>query len=145
MARKRKQDAATEATPESTGESAKTLTAPTTEEPPFEPTGSYMPSEADFEAARQAGRFRSWLTDSKRGYRRLTDEEQQRIVLLFERKPPEDVLTAIKGADFRYQPEYHGQKNAWLRRNDHEGRLQVEAIEKLIRSTIPGLESPERQ
>jgi hypothetical protein len=47
-------------------------------------------------------------------------------------------------AGFRYQPEYHGQKNAWLRRSDHEGRLQAAAIENLIRSTVPRLESPER-
>ncbi len=85
----------------------------------------------------EPGRFRSWVTDVGRGYHRLTDEQDDRLVLLFDAKPAADVLTAIKGAGFQYQPEYAGLKQAWVRRNDFEGRLQVEAIEKLIGTTPP--------
>ncbi len=89
------------------------------------------------------GRFRSWVTDVGRGYHRLTDEHEDRLVLLFDAKPAADVLTAIKGAGFQYHPDYGGLKQAWVRRNDFEGRLQVEAIEKLI-GTTPQRESAAR-
>ncbi|MDP1798627.1 MAG: hypothetical protein Q8K78_14130 [Planctomycetaceae bacterium] len=81
------------------------------------------------------GRFRSWVTEVSRGYHRLIDEQENRLVLLFDAKPAADVLTAIKGAGFQYHPDYAGVKQAWVRRNDFEGRLQVEAIEKLIGTT----------
>ncbi len=82
----------------------------------------------------ERGRFRSWVTDTARGYSRLTDEQEQRLVVKFAQKPSADVLTALKGAGFHYHPDYAGQTNAWVRRNDFEGRMQVEAIEKLIGS-----------
>lgn len=89
------------------------------------------------------GRFRSWVVDATKGYTRLTDEQEHRLVLQFAQKPAGDVLTALKGAGFHYHPDYHGQKQAWVRRNDFEGRLQLEAIEKLI-GTVPQREAAER-
>ncbi len=89
-------------------------------------------------------RMRTWIVDEARGYCRMGDEDYNRIVVQFSQRPPDDVLTAVKGAGFRFQPDYRGQKNAWVRRNDFEGRLQVEAIEKLIHELIPGPSSPER-
>ena len=74
----------------------------------------------------------------------MTDEDYHRLVIQFTARPPEDVLTAVKGAGFRFQPDYRGQQNAWVRRNDFEGRLQAEAIDKLVTAMIPGPSSPER-
>ncbi len=120
-----------------------TIVPMSTEPPPFDPTGTYRPEAnvADAPPITSRGRFRSWTTDTSCGYTKLTDQEKQRIVLLFDEKPGEDVRTAMKGAGFQYQPDYHGYKNAWTRRNDHEGRIQVEAIEKLIHGQGP--QSPE--
>ena len=87
--------------------------------------------------------IRSWVTDTARGYSRLTDEQEQRLVVQFAQKPSTDVLTALKGAGFHYHPDYAGQANAWVRRNDFEGRMQVEAIEKLIGS-LPQRDSAAR-
>jgi hypothetical protein len=114
--------------------------------PPFEPTGTYTPGEATpvttaSGEGKPRGQFRSWVADTSRGYSRMTDEQHHRIVVQFDAKPPADVLTALKGAGFQFQPEYHGQKNCWVRRNDFEGRLQIEAIETLIRETIRGTSS----
>lgn len=89
------------------------------------------------------GRFRSWVVDTTRGYTRLTDEQEQRIVLQFAQKPSADVLTAIKGAGFQFLADYEGLNHVWVRRNDFETRLQVEAIEKLI-GTTPTRESSSR-
>jgi hypothetical protein len=124
------------------------------EQPPFEPTGTYTPvaGEADRGAANEAvappattePRLRTWVVDESRGYCRMTDEDYHRLVVQFSAKPPEDLLTAVKGAGFRFQSDYRGQKNAWVRRNDFEGRLQIEAIEKLIHELIPGPSSPAR-
>jgi len=61
----------------------------------------------------------------------------------FAQKPSTDVLTALQGAGFHYHPDYAGQANAWVRRNDFEGRMQVEAIEKLIGS-LPQRDSAAR-
>ncbi len=124
------------------------------EQPPFVPTGTYKPAagEADRGAANEAvtpplvaePRLRTWVVDEARGYCRMTDEDYHRLVVQFSAKPPEDVLTAVKGAGFRFQSDYRGQKNAWVRRNDFEGRLQIEAIEKLINELIPGPSAPAR-
>ncbi len=121
----------------------------TIEEPPFEPTGKYTPGETPPETAsavdgKPRGQFRSWVADTARGYSRLTDEQHQRIVVQFDAKPPADVLTALKGAGFQFQPDYQGQKNAWVRQNNYEGRLQIEAIEVLLRETVQGSPSPSR-
>lgn len=113
---------------------------------PFEPTGTYTPTPEEQRATQPAnrGRFRSWVSDPSRGYSRLSDEEQRRIVLMFDEKPPADVLTAVKDAGFQYQSDYHGLKSAWTRYNDHEGRIQAEGIDNLVRSLIAGASSPER-
>ena len=123
--------------------------APVIEEPPFEPTGTYTPDpgDADRGTANDSStqpRLRTWVADDGRGYCRMSDEDYHRLVIQFNTRPPEDVLTAVKGAGFRFQSDYRGQKNAWVRRNDFEGRLQVEAIEKLLHELIPGPSSPAR-
>lgn len=94
-------------------------------------------------ASEPRGRFRSWVVDTTRGYTRLADEQEQRIILQFAQKPSADVLTAIKGAGFQFLPDYEGLNHVWVRRNDFETRLQVEAIEKLI-GTVPSRESAPR-
>ena len=124
------------------------------EPPPFEPTGTYTPgpgdadrgtvSDAPAPPATTEPRLRTWVVDEARGYCRMTDEDYHRLVIQFTARPPEDVLTAVKGAGFRFQPDYRGQQNAWVRRNDFEGRLQAEAIDKLVTAMIPGPSSPER-
>lgn len=108
----------------------------------LEPAGADMATEGQA-GANGAGRhgFRSWVTDAQHGYHRLTDDERRRIVLMFDEKPGGDVLQAMKNAGFRYQADYHGHKHAWVRRNDFEGRFQLEAIEKLIRGPAQELES----
>ncbi len=115
-------------------------TSPSAEPPPAE---TATPDAERAEPSEPRGRFRSWVTDVGRGYHRLTDEQENRLVLLFDAKPAADVLTAIKGAGFHYHPDYCGQPRVWVRRNDFEGRLQVEAIEKLI-GTIPTRDSAAR-
>ncbi len=105
------------------------------------PTSSV--DESAPEPQTERGRFRSWVTDTARGYSRLTDEQEQRLVVQFAQKPSADVLTALKGAGFHYHPDYAGQANAWVRQNDFEGRLQVDAIEKLIGS-LPQRDSAAR-
>lgn len=97
-------------------------------------TGSEVP---------RRGRFRSWVCDTARGYSRLTDEQEQRLVLQFAQKPSADVLAALKGAGFQFVADYAGLNHVWVRRNDFETRLQVEALEKLIGST-PTRESAAR-
>ncbi len=156
MPRGRKKKTAPETVAETSTESVTTATAAAAEEPhsppvmkeqpPFEPTGTYTPTTEDLADADWArrGQFRTWDVDTERSYTRMTDEKHQRIILQFAEKPPADVLTALKGAGFHYQPDYQGQKSAWVRRNDHEGRLQVEAIEKLIQELIPGRAASER-
>lgn len=101
-------------------------------------------SDSAPQASAARGQFRSWVVDMKRGFTRLTDETNHRLVLQFHEKPQHDVLTALKGAGFEYKPDYHGQKNAWVRRNDFEGRLQVDAIEKLLSGLSTGRESAPR-
>ena len=122
---------------------------PNVEEPPFIPTGYYTPTaeQSDGENSEKPasrGQFRSWVVDKDRGYTRMVDEDHQRLVIQFEQRPPADVITAVKGARFHFQPDYCGQKNVWVRQNDFEGRVQVEAIEKLFKDLVPGKESPDR-
>lgn len=92
----------------------------------------------------QRERFRSWVTDDARGYSRIADNEFVRIVLQFKQRPSPEILTALKDGGFHYQPDYLGHKSAWVRRNDYTGRVQVEAIEKLLRSQSAVPESVER-
>ena len=95
-------------------------------------------------ASGQRERFRTWVTDTARGYSRTTDNQFQRLVLQFSQKPSAEILTALKEGGFHYQPDYLGHKNAWVRRNDYTGRVQVEAIEKLVRAQSAVAESVER-
>ena len=105
--------------------------------------GASDPATTETAAPAPRGRFRSWVVDTTRGYTRLTDEQEQRILLQFAQKPSADVLTAIKGAGFQFLADYEGLNHVWVRRNDFETRLQVEAIEKLI-GTVPSRESVPR-
>ena len=89
-------------------------------------------------ATAEANRFRSWVTDRGAGYERLTDEKANQIVLKFANRPEADVLDKLKEAGFRYQAEYFGEKKAWTRRNDFEGRVRLEEIEAMVRG--PGAE-----
>jgi hypothetical protein len=89
------------------------------------------PADADKPA--KDARFRAWVTDSKNGYLRLTDEQAGQIVLKFKDKPAPELVDQLKDAGFRYQQEYFGQRKVWTRRNDFEGRLQVEQLETIIR------------
>jgi hypothetical protein len=84
------------------------------------------------------GQFRSWVVNEARRYTRLTESPSAE-------KPQAAVLTAPKGTGFEFRPGYYGQKNARVRRNDCEGRLQDEAIEKLVQETAGGRESVARQ
>ena len=87
------------------------------------------------ESSGQKNRFRSWVTDTAKGYERLTDEQARQIVLKFSGKPEGEVLTMLKDAGFRFQPEYFGQRKVWTRRNDFEGRMRLEEIEAAVRGT----------
>jgi len=108
------------------------------------PPGVEETPEAASQSPAQRERFRSWVTDEARCYSRITDNEFMRIVLQFKQKPSPEIITALKEGGFHYQPDYLGHKNAWVRRNDYTGRVQVEAIEKLVRSQSAVLESVER-
>lgn len=123
---------------------ATALPESTAAHPPEDGVAAPETTDAESPASGEGKRFRSWVVDVERGYSRLTDDQHQRLVLQFAEKPSEDVLTALKGAGFHYHPEYGGLKNAWVRRNDYTGRLEVEAIERLIRAKSPEVESPER-
>lgn len=122
----------------STAAEAPAATGPTDSAPPTTTAAERVPG-----ATTSRGRFRSWVVDTTRGYTRLTDEREQRILLQFAQKPSADVLTAIKGAGFQFLADYEGLNHVWVRRNDFETRLQVEAIEKLI-GTVPSRESVPR-
>jgi hypothetical protein len=100
-------------------------------EPPAQGTDATAPS--DSAAAPQKDRFRSWVTDTAKGYERLTDEQARQIVLKFTGKPDAEVLSMLKDAGFHFQPEYFGQRKVWTRRNDFEGRMRLEEIEAAVR------------
>lgn len=100
------------------------------------PADESAPPESEPQAASPRGQFRSWFVDTRRGYTGLTDEIHHCLVLQFEQKPHPDVLAAVKGAGFQFKPDHYGLKNVWIRRNDFEGRVQVETITKLIRGVL---------
>jgi hypothetical protein len=87
------------------------------------------------EAPERDRRFRSWVTDRANGYERLTDEKGRQIVLKFAEQPSEGIRAKLKEAGFRFQPEYFGERKVWTRRNDFEGKLQVEQLEAAIRGS----------
>jgi hypothetical protein len=91
------------------------------------------PEQPSSAAPTEKNRFRSWVTDDQSGYQRLTDEQNRLIVLKFSGKPEQDILTMLKEAGFRYQPEYFGQQRVWTRRNDFEGRVRAQEIETVVR------------
>ena len=130
---------------------AETPEAPPAEQARSEPTVAELReatqeilerSEPASESLPQRERFRGWVTDNARGYARWSDGEYQRIILQFNERPSPDILAAVKDAGFHFQPDYCGFKNAWVRRNDYTGRVQVDAIEKLVRAKSVGQESP---
>ena len=88
--------------------------------------------------------FRSWVTDPSRGYRQLTDEVHNRLVVQFDDRPPQTVRRALHEAGFHFQTDYLGLKDAWVRRNNFEGRVQLDAIKKLLREVEPGTPTPDR-
>ncbi len=72
----------------------------------------------------------------------MTDEEHQCLVLQFAERPHLGVLIAVKGVGIQFKPDHHGQSNVRVGRNNFEGRLQVEAIEKLWSDVSGRRESP---
>ena len=99
--------------------------------PPAAQSSERTPPEADQDPERP--RFRSWSIRKDVGYEKLTDQKRGLLVLKFTQKPTDELLATIKDAGFRYSPDYEGQGKVWLRRNDYEGRLQVEKIEAALR------------
>ncbi len=70
-----------------------------------------------------------------RGYCRWTDDLHQPLVLQFAGNPSADIVSALTEAGFEFRTGYGDQANVWIRHHDHQGRLHVEAIEKLIGTT----------
>ena len=115
-----------------------TSAVPSREEPPFVPTGSYTPTADELARAEQTqgrGQFRSWVVDAEQGYSLLTDQQHGKFVLVFDKKPSEEVRGLMKDAGYQYQADYFGQKNAWIRRNDFEGHVRTE---ELVQQLSPG-------
>ena len=118
--------------------SASEVVATVKEAPPFEPTGSYTPTADELARAGQEqerGQFRSWVVGAEQGYAVLTDKQHGKLVLVFDPKPSQEVRGLVKDAGYQYQAEYFGQKNAWIRRNDFEGRVRTE---ELVQQLSPG-------
>ena len=80
-------------------------------------------------------RFRSWSIRTDQGYEKFTDSKRGLLVLKFAKRPAGEILDTLKVSGFRYAAEYEDQGKCWLRKNDYEGRLQVEKIEMLLRET----------
>lgn len=45
--------------------------------------------------------------------------------------------SSVKDAGFKYHPDYEDQGKVWLRKNDFEGRSQVDKIEATLRQLEP--------
>jgi hypothetical protein len=110
------------------------------ERPASEPNHEAIPTSPEQggepSSVEDGKQFRSWVVDTALGFTRLTDDINHRIVLQFEKKPEPEILTAMKTAGFQYKPDYFGQKNCWVRRNDFEGRMQVENLEKMLKKAM---------
>ena len=78
-------------------------------------------------------RFRSWTVRTASGYEKLTDNKRGLLVLKFHDRPSEEILAAVKDGGFQYHPNYEDQGKVWLRKNDFEGRVQVDKIEGALR------------
>ncbi len=83
-------------------------------------------------------RFRSWTVRTASGYEKLTDNKRGLLVLKFQDRPSEEILAAVKDAGFQYHPNYEDQGKVWLRKNDFEGRVQVDKIEAILRQQEQG-------
>ncbi len=83
-------------------------------------------------------RFRSWTVRTDSGYEKLTDNKRGLLVLKFQDRPSEEILAAVKDAGFQYHPNYEDQGKVWLRKNDFEGRVQVDKIEAILRRQEQG-------
>ena len=83
-------------------------------------------------------RVRSWRVRTDSGYEKLTDNKRGLLVLKFQDRPSEEILAAVKDAGFQYHPNYEDQGKVWLRKNDFEGRVQVDKIEAILRQQEQG-------
>lgn len=83
-------------------------------------------------------RFRSWTVRTASGYEKLTDNKRGLLVLKFHDRPSEEILAAVKDGGFQYHPNYEDQGKVWLRKNDFEGRVQVDKIEGALRQQEQG-------
>lgn len=87
-------------------------------------------------------RFRSWTVRTTSGYEKLTDAKRGLLVLKFHDRPSQEILNAVKDGGFQYHPDYESQGKVWLRKNDFEGRVQVDKIEAALRqleqAQVPG-------
>lgn len=112
------------------------------EPPPFDPTPvnqAHRPSSRPLpEVEPDRPRFRSWTIRTTSGYEKLTDAKRGLIVLKFHDRPSSEILNAVKDAGFKYSPDYEDQDKVWLRKNDFEGRVQVDKIETILRQQEQG-------
>ncbi len=112
------------------------------EPPPFDPTPvnqTHRQSSRPLpEVEPDRPRFRSWTVRSTSGYEKLTDTKRGLLVLKFHDRPTQDILNAVKDGGFLYHPDYEGQGKVWLRKNDFEGRVQVDKIEAFCGSRNKG-------
>ncbi len=83
-------------------------------------------------------RFRSWTVRTASGYEKLTDAKRGLLVLKFHDRPSQDILNAVKDGGFQYHSDYEDQGKVWLRKNDFEGRVQVDKIEAVLRQEEKG-------
>ncbi len=112
------------------------------EPPPFDPTPvnhTHRQSSRPLpEVEPDRPRFRSWTIRTASGYEKLTDTKRGLLVLKFHDRPSEEILNAVKDGGFQYHPDYEDQGKVWLRKNDFEGRLQVDKIEAALRHQEQG-------
>ena len=118
-------------------------TAPSeVEPPPFDPTpvnpAQRQSSRPLPEVEPDRPRFRSWTIRTESGYEKLTDTRRGLLVLKFHDRPTQDILDAVKDGGFQYHPDYEDQGKVWFRKNDFEGRAQVDKIEAVLRQQEQG-------
>lgn len=118
-------------------------TAPSeVEPPPFDPTPVNQThrksSRPLHEVEPDRPRFRTWTIRTESGYEKLTDTRRGLLVLKFHDRPTQDILDAVKDGGFQYHPDYEDQGKVWFRKNDFEGRAQVDKIEAVLRQQEQG-------
>lgn len=106
--------------------------------PPSLAEGHSVASSETLEEQPDRPRFRSWTVRTASGYQKLADTKRGLIVLKFHDRPSEVLLDAVKDAGFKYHPDYEDQGKVWLRKNDFEGRVQVDKIEATLRQNEQG-------